>query len=808
MSLSAQVAKKGDSAMRSTTKKHIRVAISALWASSAMALAVPASAQDAADDANDGEIVVTAQKREQNLQDVPMAITAMGTEKLDQLQINEFQDVVKYLPSVTIQQAGPGFAQVYFRAVASGENANHSTSLPTVGTYLDEMPITTIQGALDIHAYDLARVEALAGPQGTLYGASSMAGTLKLITNKPDPSGFSGSAGLELNQVAHGDIGGVAEGYINAPLGDRAAARLVGWYRRDGGYIDNIPGSRTYPTSGITRSNAPWVEKDYNEVETYGARLALGIDLDDNWTVRPLVMGQIQKAEGSFAQERSGQTTRSLQTVQYQEEGSKDKWLQAALTIEGKLGNWDLTMTGGQLRRKTETESDYSDYSYFYDALAGYGSYWYDNANNLIDPTQYIQGIDRYKKSFGEIRVASPQDSKLRFIGGLFWQRQSHNIEQHYIIDGLSDSLQVPGTNDNIWLTKQLRTDRDYAAFGELSFDLTDKFTLTGGARYYKYKNSLVGFFGFANPGYSTNASYLCQGPAQVNGSPCTNVDKTTSDSGFIHKLNATYKISDDALIYATWSRGFRPGGVNRRGSLPPYGADELDNYEFGWKYGANGFHLNGAVYQEDWNNIQLSFLGANGLSEVRNAGIARIRGIELDIGYRSGGFSFGTGASYNEAEIRRDFCAVANPQFDCTTPGNALLAAAGSRLPVTPKFKGNAVARYEFPLGGWDGHVQFAANRTSGRRSDLRPVQNAIKGNLGGYTTADFSIGVKQDDAWSIEAYVTNLFDTRGIVNTGVQCIETVCGTPVTGSTPTGGAFYDVVIKPRIIGLKVSRDF
>jgi iron complex outermembrane receptor protein len=231
---------------------------------------------------------------------------------------------VKYLPSVTIQQGGPGFAQVYFRGVASGENANHSASLPTVGTYLDEMPITTIQGALDIHAYDLARVEALAGPQGTLYGASSMAGTLKLVTNQPDTSGFYGSAGLELNTIAQGDIGGVAEGFVNVPLGERAALRVVGWYRHDGGYIDNIAGSRTYPTSGVTRNNAAFVEKNYNDVDTYGARAALGIDLDDNWTIKPVLMGQVQKANGSFAQERSGQTTRSLQTVQYEAEGSRD----------------------------------------------------------------------------------------------------------------------------------------------------------------------------------------------------------------------------------------------------------------------------------------------------------------------------------------------------------------------------------------------------------------------------------------------------------------------------------------------------
>jgi iron complex outermembrane recepter protein len=842
--------------MRFSRNSVIRTALGALLASSAMALAMPAMAQDAeGETADDGGIIVTANKREQNLQDVPAAVTALGTETLDQLQVNELADAVKFLPSVTIQQGGPGFAQVYFRGVASGENANHSASLPTVGTYLDEMPITTIQGALDIHAYDLARVEALAGPQGTLYGASSMAGTLKLVTNQPDTSGFYGSAGVEINNVAKGDFGSTYEGFLNIPMGERAAARIVGWFRDDGGYIDNVFGRRIYPISTlvdtdgdpdtdaeivdlpgdeIAQDNAALVEKNYNDAQTYGARLALKIDLDDNWTIKPTLMGQSQKTEGSFAVERSGQTNGGLQTVQYNPESSNDKWIQAALTIEGKIGNWDLTATGGHLRRKTETQSDYSDYAYFYDALSGYSAYYRDNADNPVSPNQYIQGVDRYKKSFGELRISSPADAPLRFIGGVFAQRQSHNIEQNYIINNIADAITVTGTDSNIWLTKQLRVDRDYATFGELSYDLTDKLSLTGGLRYYKYKNSLVGFFGYS-AGFNGDkfdpvtglfaadgtGEAGCNGrPAIVKGSPCTNVDKATSDTGFIHKLNATYKFNDDALIYATWSKGYRPGGINRRGTLPPYGSDKLDNYELGLKTTMGAFRFNTAIYQEDWNNIQLSFLGANGLTEIRNAGIARIRGIEIDAGYKAGGFSLNAGMSYNDAEIRRDFCRVAVPQFDCTLPlpdgnrdndllpdENELLAASGSRLPVTAKIKGNAIARYEFPMGEWDGHVQFAVNHTGKRRSDLRPLQNGIKGNLGAYTTADFSIGMKSD-VWAIEAFATNLFNERGVVNTGVQCIETTCGTGVTATTPTGGAFYDTIIKPRLIGIKFSRDF
>jgi outer membrane receptor protein involved in Fe transport len=790
---------------------RVRAITATLLAGTAMTVAMPVAAQDSVEDESDNVIIVTAQKRSQNLQDVPIAITAIGTEKLDELQINELRDIAKFLPSVTVQTAGPGFSQVYFRGVSSGENANHSASLPTVGIYLDEMPITTIQGALDIHSYDLARVEALAGPQGTLYGASSMAGTIKMVTNAPDTKDSYGAMDFELNSVNRGDFGGVLEGFYNARISDTAALRVVAWYRRDGGFIDNISGSRTYASSGITQNNAALVEDDYNDVDTYGARVALGIELNDSWTLRPTIMGQVQNADGSFAQERSSAVTRSLQTVQYNPEFSKDKWLQAALTIEGKIGNWDLVATGGHMWRTTDTASDYSDYAYFYDALAGYGSYFYDNNDDLVNPNQFIQGNDRYRRVFGELRVSSPQDAPLRFIGGVFAQRQYHRITQNYIIEDIADAITVTGTESNIWFTRQERVDRDYAAFGELSFDVTDQLTLTGGARLYNYKNSLAGFFGFS-AGYSSGTGEAaCFGPAVISGSPCTNLDKTTSDTDAIYKLNATYKITPDILVYATWSQGFRPGGINRRGNLPPYLPDTLDNYELGWKTSFGDVTFNGAVYQEDWNEIQLSFLGANGLTEIRNAGIARIRGIESDFTYRANGLSLSLSGSYNDATIRRDFCRIANPTFDCTLdPGdgrtNALLAPAGTQLPVTAKFKGNAIARYEFPVGGWDGHAQGAASYIGRRRSDLRTAENAIKGDFDPYTTVDLSLGMKKDNL-RFELFVTNLFNSNGVINSGVQCVETVCGDP-TGISNTGGAFYDFITRPRIIGLKAGFDF
>ncbi|MFL6738787.1 MAG: TonB-dependent receptor [Sphingomicrobium sp.] len=771
---------------------------------------------------------------------MPIAITAFGTKTLDDNHVDSFDDYAKMIPSLSQQSLGPGAANVYFRGVASGENANHSASLPSVGTYLDEQPITTIQGALDLHIFDIERIEALAGPQGTLYGASSEAGTIRIITNKPDTSGTYGEVGLEVNKIAHGDFGYTAEGFINTPLSSNIAARVVAWYTRDGGYIDNIHGTRTYPTSGITIDNDDpdsssnyhdLAEDNYNDVYTYGARAALKVDLNENWTITPQIMGQVQTAYGSFSEE-SGLD--ELEIMQFHYEKTKDKWFQAALTVEGKIGNFDMTYAGAYMRRQIDGEFDYSDYSYFYDALSGYGAYWYDNDYNPIDPTQYIVSDDSFRKMSHELRFTSPADKRLRMVGGLFYQRQEHNIEQNYIIDNLADFLVVPGTESNIWLTKQLRVDRDKAIFGEMTYDVTPELSLTAGGRYYWYKNSLEGFFGFnwfipgdfaSHPGYSSNPQYRCPlFPPPTIGGPCTNVDKTTKGNGAVYRFNATYKPNDDLLLYATLSKGFRPGGINRRGILPPYDPDFLVNYEAGAKISfGTGSHFNFAIYQENWKDIQLSFLGQNGLTEIRNAGDARIRGAEADLYLRlAPGLSWSTGVSYNDAELRNDFCKIANEEFDCTIDAdldgngvignepveiNETLAEKGTRLPITAKWKLNSRVRYDWNLTtDIKSHVQLAVSYEGDRRQDLRDLERSILGDLDAYTLVDTSAGIEKGP-WSVDLYVKNLFDVRGQVTKGVQCLETVCGDPE-GLTEIGPKIYTTVTRPRTIGLRVGRKF
>jgi outer membrane receptor protein involved in Fe transport len=325
---------------------------------SAVLLALASPAALAQETSTLGEVIVTAQKREQSLQDVPISIKALDNQTLDELNIQNFKDYVQFLPTVTMAAsdgAGSGFSAVYMRGVATGGDGQATTSQPSVGVYLDEQPITTIQGNLDVHLYDIARVEALAGPQGTLYGASSQAGTIRIITNKPDPSGFAAGYGLEGNYVDGNDAGYVAEGFVNLPLSETAAIRLVGWAKHEAGWIDNVHATRLYEGDPETTDddfladNAEFVEDDYNTIDTIGARAQLRVNLGENWSVTPSLMYQKMEQEGSWADDlnngnpEAGYVVPGDQAVaHFRDEWADDEWYQAGLTIEGSIGDWNV----------------------------------------------------------------------------------------------------------------------------------------------------------------------------------------------------------------------------------------------------------------------------------------------------------------------------------------------------------------------------------------------------------------------------------------------------------------------------------
>ena len=797
------------------------------------------------------DIIVTAQKRSESLQNVPISIQAFSTQKLDELNINNFAQYAVQLPSVSFQALGgtPGTNVIYIRGVASGGDGNHSASLPSVGVYLDEQPVTTIGGNLDVHIYDIARIESLAGPQGTLYGASSEAGTIRIITNKPDLSHFYGRVDSEVNTVAHGGVGGKVEGFINAPLSGNVALRVVGFWERDAGYIDNVPGTRAFlpQPGGITVNNNAFVEKDYNDTELWGGRAALKVDLDNNWTVTPSIIYQDTRSHGSYGYDaRVG----DLQVQHFFPEFRRDRFIQAALTIEGKLGNWDLTYAGAYLDRKDFQSSDYTDYAEAYDqlyssvgGLAGY-FYYQDNAGNTIDPRQRILGSDHFKKLSQELRVASPQDERLRLVAGIFYQRQSNDIHQEYRIEGLADNLSVNGFPGTLWLTQQHRVDRDYAAFGEVSFDVLPRLTATAGGRAYIYDNTLIGFFGFGrNPGngftdgpfngagssrtgaiqcFTTDGTRLRDSlaaggsttllPGAVPGSPCTNLTTFAQGAGLkpvraqgqgaTYRFNLTWKPHKGLLFYGTVSRGFRPGGINRRVDVAPYAADFLTNYEIGakttWLGGA--LRINGAIYQQDWNRFQFSFLGANSFTEIHNGPNARIRGVEFDGTYNAGPLTLNVAGSYTDARTRQNLCLVDDPTFTCAG-ANLVSAPAGTRLPITPEFKISGTARYTVPVGRVKAYGQVNGAYQSSAASDLRTAivqagtgdiinPAAQLGRLGAFTTINLALGATFEN-FSFEIFAQNVGDVRGQLSRYEEC----------GSC--GQRPYIVPITPRTVGIR-----
>ncbi len=771
-------------------------------------------------------ITVTAQKREENLQKVPISLQVLGNTQLEQQNVAAFNDYAKLIPSLSFGTSGggvfsgPGFVQLYMRGVASGNDANHSGSQPSAAMYLDEQPITTITGALDIHMYDIERVEALAGPQGTLYGANSQSGTVRIITRKPDPSGYSAGFSIEGSKIEDGGLGHVLEGFVNVPINDRAAVRLVGWQKHDAGYVDNIHGTRTFPTSGITIDNADRVEKNFNDADTVGVRGALRFDINENWTITPTLVAQKMKAHGSTGVDPNvgnpdfgyDTSTAELAVKHFYPESSDDRWHQAALTVEGKIGNFDLTYVFSNMKRDVDSEADYADYGFWYDSLAGYGAYFYDDNGDLINPSQYIQASDGYKRTSHELRISSPQENRLRMVAGLFWQQQRHDIFQRYKVDGLAADIEVNGWADTIWLTAQQRKDRDKAVFGELAFDLTDSLTLTGGMRFFRNDNSLKGFFGYGDGFSGSTGVSQCFSDEQFHGAPCVNLDKGTHESDSIGRVNLTWQINDSKMVYATWSQGYRPGGINRRGTLPPYTSDFLTNYELGWKtsWADNKLVFNGALFREDWDDFQFSYLGQNGLTEIRNANSARIDGLELDLSWAATyNLQINGGFAWYDAKLTANYCgwlkADGSPETVCPAgtldpngdPVDGPLAASGTRLPVTAKFKGNLNARYTFDWHGGEAYWQASVAHQGDRTNDLRDAQSAVFGKLGAYTLTDLSAGWRKD-SWSIDVFLKNAFNTRGQLARFSECAALTCG----------AESYTVFAQPRTLGVRFSREF
>jgi outer membrane receptor protein involved in Fe transport len=827
-----------------------------------LALAAPAlQAQQAALE----EITVTAQKRAENLQDVPISISILDTQSIKELNLTNFKDYTEMLPSVAIQRnlaSGAGFARVYMRGIATSGDGQATTSLPSVGMYLDELSMTTIQGNIDVHMYDVARVEALAGPQGTLYGASSQAGTLRVITNKPEIGEFSSSVSAGVNSVDEGGTGFTVEGYVNAPIGDNAAVRLVGWSRNDAGWIDNVLGSRTFPgvedpavcaaagvpcsADDITLTNTDKAKKDYNTLDTIGARAALRIDLNDNWTISPTLMYQKSESEGAWADDLSDFVEGDYAVTHFKDEFFDDEWYMIGLTIEGSIGNFDVVYAGSYLDRDVQGSQDYSDYSYWYDTNLPSGYYsdlHFSPTGPRAIPNYFVPAYfdaedvgsrvmtgaaytndDGYTKENHELRISTDPTKRVRGLVGVFWQHQFHDFEQHWEVEGgVAPTIQMNGGDprfeDTVYLNSMFRNDRDTAFFGSVSFDITDALELTVGVRFFEPEVTVKGFFGFPAgwiPQWGTDGETQCDAdPARVGtpqeerwdafatadfngqtdweGKPCLNVDKGQKESGNVGRFNLTWNVSDDSMVYFTWSEGYRPGGIQRRPSLGEYLSDFLTNVEVGWKtqWADNRFQFNGAVFTQDWDDIQIGLTGENAITLVDNGPSASVDGIEFDLLWlATDSLRISAAASFYDSQLEDDYCC----ESDDVTP----LAPAGTRLPLTADFKGNVVARYHFDMGSFDSYLQGALVYQADRDSRLARFKNDIIGVLPSYTTLDISGGFGKDD-WSVDLFIANVTGEDATLFRVAECIPSNCGV---------GQVYGARVQPTTISARFTKDF
>ncbi len=379
-------------------------------------------------------------------------------------------------------------------------------------------------------------------------------------------------------------------------------------------------------------------------------------------------------------------------------------------------------------------------------------------------------------------------------------QRQTDRIFADYVIPGLaasdpstSYSSAVPTCGDDVFCTRVYRIDRDYAAFADASYDITTRLTLSGGIRGFIANNSASGFSGTSGKVGS------CIAPANGGFGPCTLFNRTADQKGEVHRVNLSWKIDGTHMVYATYSTGYRPGGINRISYVDPYKPDTLTNYEIGAKtsWFNHKLTLNVAIYDEEWSKPQFQETTplTTGTLSTYNVGSARVRGAESDFSLNLGQLTFSGSGAYTDGKLTSDVCKIAlsgNP--DCTL-GN--VAVKGDALPIQPKFKGNLTLRYKFDVGKAKAYVQGVVNHQSGVRSALVDNDAAAFGPISGFSTVDFSLGA-QLASWKWEFYVQNAFDQRGILSLNSVCIPSACS--------AYGRAYPT--KPQQFGIKLGEKF
>jgi iron complex outermembrane recepter protein len=649
------------------------------------------------------EIIVTATRRAERLQDVPASIQAVGEEQLQRLGADDFADYARTVAGLSFSDRGPSRNQIVIRGITTGVEYDNGKQ-STVAVYVDEVPVTEGMAQPDLKLFDVDRVEVLRGPQGTLYGSGSMGGTVRIITAQPDPDNLVTKGEATLSTTKHGGTNVLASGALNIPLASGISAlRLVGYYRDEDGYIDNV---------ALGKENV-------NDERTYGGRAALRVSPSDVLDITGTMMYQQQKVGGvQEAETAYGE----LDQFRLRAESGRDEITIYNLNVDWDVGFANLVSSSSLFKRERVNEYDNSAFPVL-DPLPIF-------ADNFYDSDSFTQ----------ELRLTSTGEQRLRWLVGAFYQDSDGDGRQITNIPGIGDLLGLP--DDIAYNGRGANNVKQSAIFGELNFDITSKLTFTTGARYSKYDlEASNSAFGFIAGGTEDN--------------PAVDQQKT-SDEAVTPKFNLSYKPHDDLLFYGQVAKGFRIGGVN---FIPPstdpsdlfvprtFGSDELWNYEIGAKTTlAPGVTLNSALFYIDWTNIQIGLIrDSDGSAYIGNAGSAVIKGFELELVARpTHALELALATTYNDARVTEDQPSIG--------------AENGERIPTVPKWSGSGSAQYSFPLSDRLGAYV---------RSDVQYVGKSYnnfveRDEQGDYTLVNARFGVELD-AWEVSAFVNNLFDERG---------------------------------------------
>ena len=702
----------------------------------AIASAVLVSANTIAqDDMMIEEVIVSAQKKSENLQNVPISVTTLSADELDSLNIKDFADYVLQLPAASAVQRRPGQGQIFMRGISDGGNVNQSLQGPAVAIYLDESPVTMIGDNLDVHVYDIERVESLTGPQGTLYGAASQAGNLKIITKKPS-SEFDSGFNLSAESTRGGDGSTMVEGFVNIPLSQNAALRFVGFNDRDGGFIDSVNDSITYPVSGITRSNEVFVEDNFNDAVKDGYRAALRVDLSENWKLDVNYMGQETSTNGVW--DHNPDELGEYNVSRFYDDKTHDEWTRFSATVTGDLGFADLTFTTSSLERDFEVLSDYSHYS-IDGYVEGYYTCYEYYFGPCVDPSIQFENDTHQEYDTTEVRLSSKEGEKFNWIIGAFQTENVTEYDSQWHVPAINPAAAVPGSDDLYYQTDQVRAEDESAVFGELYYQINDKMELTLGHRKFDNETTLKGFVGTVWwPNYILGSSTRPD-----------NVNSKYDGSDSISKINLSYQVDNNSMLYITRSEGYRPGGANRTSQLgATYDADFLTSTEFGFKsISMDGrLRLNGAMYQMDWDDIQLGWFDSSIslLGLVDNIGKANSNGFEIDAKYiLSDTVTVAVGYANNEAVLKEDYVLR-----------GVVEAKDGQDLPFTPDTKYNVTINVDT---GDTSSLQFNYVYVDEMWNDLfyddREMQDS-------YGIANLSFTTQVGENSTMQIYMDNIFD------------------------------------------------